>query len=183
MVDTADARFADLYTTYSKRVYAYCRRRASADRAEEAMADVFFTAWKKIDEVPDGGHALLWLYAVAYRVLSHQRRSHGRGRRLQEKLDATGVTAPDPVDYVVVRRDEARLAIRAVERLRARDAEVLRLAVWEELPHSEIARILDTTTAAVGQRLHRAKKGLAREFERLERRTKSSPAAQKGGGR
>lgn len=183
MNNRAEARFADLYATHSRRVYAYCRRRATADRAEEAMAEVFLTTWRRIDTVPDGEHALPWLYAVAFRVLSHQRRSHGRWSRLQAKLDAIGAVPPDPVDYIVVRRDEAQLALKAVERLKAKDAEVLRLAIWEELPHSDIARILGTSTAAVAQRLHRAKKGLTREFERLENKSKSSPAAQKGGGR
>lgn len=178
---TRDKRLAELYSAHSRQIYAYCRRRSTAEQAEDAVAEIFLTAWRRIESVPENREALLWLYGVAYRVLSHQRRTHGRRRRLEKKLEATGVAADDPIDAVVVLRDEARRAIDASHRLRPKDAEVLRLAIWEELPHSEIARVLDITPNAVAQRLHRAKQNLTKEFQRLEKKTNPSPAAQEGG--
>lgn len=181
MGPATDARFAELYSNHSRRIFAYCRRRASTERAEDAVADVFLTAWRRIDDVPEGQEALLWLYGVAYRVLSHQRRSHSRHQKLEEKLEASGMTISDSVDFIVVLRDEAKRALQAVDRLRPKDAEMLRLAIWEELSHADIARVLGITTSAVAQRLHRAKKSLTREFQRLDKRTNTSPAAQEGG--
>ena len=53
----------------------------------------------------------------------------------------------------------------AATTLRLPDQEILRLAAWEGLPHSDIANILEISVSAVDQRLHRAKKRLAAAFE------------------
>ncbi len=68
-------RFADLYRDWQKPVHAYCARRLAAAQAADAVSEVFLVAWRKIDQVPEGAAALPWLYAVAYRVVSHQWRS------------------------------------------------------------------------------------------------------------
>jgi len=54
----------------------------------------------------------------------------------------------------------------AAATLTASDQEILRLAAWEGLRHSEIAGILEISVAAVDQRLHRAKKRLAVAYRR-----------------
>ena len=67
----------------------------------------------------------------------------------------------------VVRRHEYDLVIEASTNLRPLDQEVLRLAIWEELGHAEIADLLDSTVPAVRQRFHRAKRALAKQYERI----------------
>ena len=54
--------------------------------------------------------------------------------------------------------------LEALRKLRPADQEVLRLAVWEELPHREIAELLGCTAHAVDQRVHRAAKRLGRQL-------------------
>ena len=180
-VMTRDTRFVEVYETHVRRVYAYCRRRTDSTRADDAVAEVFLTAWRKIDAVPEGGDALLWLYAVAHKVISHHRRSSRRRNRLEMKLNSIGVGPLPPIDDLVVRRDDAERALLAASRLREKDQEVLRLAIWEELSHAEIAEVIGSTPGAVKQRLFRARQALAREFTRLEKKTRHSPAAQEGG--
>jgi len=175
-----ESRFAKIYDLHHRQVYAYCRRRTDAERAEDAVADTFLTAWRKIDQVPEDDEALPWLFAVAYRVLGHQWRAASRQRRLREKLAATGRTYVEmPEDYIVVQQESQHI-LRALSNLRAKDQEILRLTVWEELNHREIAEMFDITTDSVKKRLSRARKSLAREYERIER-SLASPAAQKGG--
>ncbi len=70
-------------------------------------------------------------------------------------------------DTPVVQRVEYELVLEAAARLRPNDREVLRLAVWEELRHDQIAWILGCSESAVRQRFHRAKRSLLKEFERL----------------
>ena len=60
-------------------------------------------------------------------------------------------------------------------------AEVLSLAAWEGLPHSEIAEVLGCSIAAVDQRLHRAKQRLARHYHAINR-TQTLPRAAGGQG-
>ena len=50
-----DAKFVSVYETYYRNVYAYCRRRTGPDRVDDAVAEVFLIAWRRIGELPDGG--------------------------------------------------------------------------------------------------------------------------------
>ena len=43
-----------------------------------------------------------------------------------------------------------------IDRLRPKDAEILRLIVWEELSHAEVAGVFGCSTNAVAIRWHRA---------------------------
>ncbi|MBK5266681.1 MAG: sigma-70 family RNA polymerase sigma factor [Acidimicrobiia bacterium] len=63
---------------------------------------------------------------------------------------------------IVVRREQDRLIVEAITRLRPMDQQVLRLAAWEGLPASGIAKVIGCSPAAAEQRLHRAKKRLAK---------------------
>lgn len=179
---TDDAQFADLYQRHYRRLYAYCRRRTDAQSAEDAVAETFLVAWRRVAELPSDDKMLPWLYGVAYRVLGHQFRGLSRRRRLDKKLSAIGVTSVAPAeDHVVIRAEQSTVR-QAASRLKQSDVEILRLALWEELPQDDIAVALDLTIDAVRQRLSRAKRKLATEYHRLEKRETSAPAAQKGGG-
>jgi RNA polymerase sigma-70 factor (ECF subfamily) len=85
-------------------------------------------------------------------------------------------------DDVVVAADQRRLVLDAASRLNGNDAEVLRLAAWEQLSIGDIAEVLGIAPNAVKQRLHRAKQHLGREYRKLESETdRSTPRAPKGG--
>jgi DNA-directed RNA polymerase specialized sigma24 family protein len=43
---------------------------------------------------------------------------------------------------------------------------VIRLAVWEELPHAQIGEVIGTSAHAITQRLYRITKQLARDLQR-----------------
>jgi RNA polymerase sigma factor (sigma-70 family) len=87
---------------------------------------------------------------------------------------------PGLPDELYIVGEESRLVITALESLGRSDQEILRLAAWEELPHAEIADVLGISVHAVRQRLHKAKKRLAKSYDSLERR-RTTPAARKGG--
>ncbi len=184
MVDpmtVGDARFVDIYQSYYRHVYAYCRRRTTTDKVEDAVAETFLTAWRKIDEVPPGDEALPWLYSVSYRVLGHLWRGASRQSRLETRLNSVGVSPVASAEEYVVVDQESRRAIDALSKLRASEQEILRLSVWEELSHAEIAEVLGLTTDAVKQRFSRARKKLAQELNRMEKVRSKSPAVQEGG--
>ena len=176
-----DARFTELYERYHQRIQAYCGRRTGPDRVEDAVAETFLTAWRRIDDVPGGNDALPWLYGVAYKVMSHQWRSASRRGRLNKKLASLGVNVVEAPEEVVVIRHESRQVLEALERMNATDREILRMSAWEELSHAEVATALGISIEATRQRLYQAKKNATREFNRLEKRRVKSPAAQKGG--
>jgi RNA polymerase sigma factor (sigma-70 family) len=134
---------------------------------DDAVADVFAVVWRKIDQAPDSPGALPWLYAIAYRVVFHHWRRTGRRHRLERKAArATGTHHVDTAELVIQHEDYRRV-LSAAARLSETDQELLRLTLWEEVASSEAAQILGISANAVKQRIHRAKKRLAREFRSL----------------
>jgi RNA polymerase sigma-70 factor (ECF subfamily) len=100
------------------------------------VADVFLTAWRRLDQLPEGDAARVWLYATARRVIANQRRSSRRRVALQERLALEAATRPQarpPPD------PEETLVHAALRRLGPRDREVLLLAEWEGLSPAQIA--------------------------------------------
>lgn len=167
MVPSDEARFDYLYTQYRTDIQAYCARRTASD-VQDLVAEVFLVAWRRIDQVPPGRDGLFWLYAVAFRLLKRHWRTYARLRRALERLNnLVDVDSYVPADVVVVQRYEYELVREAASRLKAIDQEVLRLTLWEELTHREVAEVLDIEVDAVKQRAHRARHRLGVEYRRL----------------
>jgi RNA polymerase sigma factor (sigma-70 family) len=162
-------RFDAVFASYSSDVVAYCGwRAASASDAQDAVAEVFLTAWRRLDEVPDGDAARVWLYATARRVIANQRRSTRRRAALHERLaqEATSaLQAPTP---------ELDTVHEALARLGRRDREVLLLAEWEGLAPAQIAAVLGCLTVTARGRLHRARRRFRAVFEELSGVTPTS---------
>jgi RNA polymerase sigma-70 factor (ECF subfamily) len=178
-----DALFTDLYRRHHRRVRDFCRRRLSPDLVDDAVAEVFLTAWRRIADVPTGDEARLWLYGVAHRVVGHQWRTTARRRRLHDRLRSVESRPMAGADDGLADDDQLRLVVDAAAGLNPTDAEVLRLVAWEQLSAAQVAIVLGIAPNAVKQRLHRAKRNLAREYRRLESRQTSTPDAPKGGSR
>jgi RNA polymerase sigma-70 factor (ECF subfamily) len=165
-MDPTEQRFQEMYRRHQRNVLAYFLRRTDATSARDGAAETFLVAWRHIHDMPRGDGELPWLYGVSRRVLANQRRSRDRFQALSRKLWRDGPpTEPSP-EVMVLRRAQDREMLGAVGRLRPEDQEVLRLTVWEELPHAQVAEIIGTSAHAVTQRLHRITRQLARELQR-----------------
>ena len=173
---TSEARFRHIYQAHHRAVLAYFLRRMDRDGAYEATEDVFLVAWRKLDDVPEGERALAWLYAVARRVLSNHRRGAARRRRLWTKLADEPPTSSEAPEPIVIRKQEYKEVLDALHRLSQKDQEVLRLAVWEELPHAEIAQLMGCSVGAVDVRIHRATRRLGKGLERPGHKNSRRPA-------
>ena len=178
-----DALFRELYRGCYRPIRDYCRRRLPHDVVDDAVAEVFLTAWRRLGDVPDGDAALLWLYGVAYRVIGHERRSTARRRRLDARMQSAVCGPASAADERAVEGDECRTVLGAVAGLNETDAEVLLLVAWERLSVGDIAAVLQIAPNAVAQRLHRARRNLGREYRRLQARSISTPISPTGGAR
>lgn len=169
---TADERtFERLYAEHREAILRYCLRRTSRDDAAEAASETFTIAWRRRDAIPTG-HELPWLYGVARNVLASQYRSNRRRAVATRRLPRQLATPDDP-EGQVVRSEEAREVVAALERLAPEDRELIRLAGWEQLGRSEIAIALGCSPNAVTKRLGKALDGLARELGVDERAHRS----------
>ncbi len=175
-----DVRFTGLYERHYRLIRDFCRRRVAADLVDDVVAETFLTAWRRVEDVPDGEEALLWLYRVAYRVVGHQWRTVTRRRRLEDRLRSVPLPPATAADDDVTDGDDHRRVLAAAARLGDTDAEVLRLTAWEQLAVVEVAAVLDIAPNAVKQRLHRARRNLAREYRRLEAGPVGAPDPVKG---
>jgi DNA-directed RNA polymerase specialized sigma24 family protein len=55
-------RFDALFASCSSDIVAYCGwRAASTSDAQDAVAEVFLTAWRRLDELLDDDSARVWL--------------------------------------------------------------------------------------------------------------------------
>jgi len=176
-----EARFVEIYRRFGKPIQAYCARRTAGSQVADAVADVFLVAWRRIDQIPVGDAALPWLYGVAYRVLSHQWRHKARIRKLDERLRGLAEVEVLTPDVLVVRSEEYRVVLAASAQLKPVDQEILRLTLWEELSHADVATVLGIEPSAVKQRAYRARQNLTDEYRKLTR-DRQPPAARKGGG-
>ena len=159
--DERQARFEAIYAAYHGPVLGYAlRRTGSPDDAADVIAETFLTAWRRLDEMPSGTQARLWLYGVARRVLANHHRGERRRSALADRLRGELAAACLPPDYS---GELARIAA-AFGRLPERQRELLALNAWEGLDYGQIAVVLGCSRNAVRVRLHRARSRFATEL-------------------
>lgn len=159
-------RYDELFRAHGRSVVSYCswRSHPSGD-AQDAAAEVFLIAWRRLDEVPAGDAARVWLYATARRVVANQRRSGRRRSALREELARQPAPPPEPAPFA---SDPAGDRVRdALRRLDPVDREVLLLSEWESLAPAEIARVLGCLAVTARGRLHRARRRFRAAYEAL----------------
>lgn len=164
----ADRRFESLFRNNHQAVLAYCQRRMDRSEAEDVAADVFAVAWRRLDEVPDGGAEKAWLLAVAHKTIANHRRGSIRRSFLGGRLAAQRENEPDTPESTVTGKEDDALLLAAMERLREPDQEILRLLVWDKVSHADIGTVLGISQAAVAQRVSRARSRLKKDYEKLQ---------------
>ncbi|MEX2080552.1 MAG: sigma-70 family RNA polymerase sigma factor [Dehalococcoidia bacterium] len=156
MDETREARverFRVLFEANHGPVRAYAGRRCGrSEDAEDVVSETFAVAWRRLNDVPAEA-SLPWLYGVARKVLANQRRGQRRWLGLVERI------RQQPQDVSTPESDGPPV-VDALRTLRPDDQEVLRLAAWEGLSHSEIGSALGISTNAATIRIHRARKRL-----------------------
>jgi RNA polymerase sigma-70 factor, ECF subfamily len=164
----AEARLESIFRRHYPAVAAYVRRRAAPEFADDVVAETFFVAWRRLDDVPDD--ALPWLLGVARKTLATQRRAATRRRsllaRLEDRQSRANATPPS---------EEFGVAS-ALTRLREKDREAITLIAWDGLTPTEAAAVLGLSPLSFRVRLHRARRRLRLNLE-TQARLDSKPIA------
>lgn len=172
--DDRRRRFEDVYAANRAPILGYALRRTNDPQdAADVLAETFLTAWRRLDDVPPGDQARLWLYGVARRVLANHHRGERRRSALAADLGSRlrdGLAVQDPPGG-----DLAGVGA-AFRGLPESDRELLALVGWEGLDHGEIATVLGCSRNAVRIRLHRARRRFARALARVDTDTPAAPA-------
>src|SRR6476469_795721 len=160
-VDVARERFEALFREHVAGIASYCRwcLRSRGD-AEDAVAEVFLVAWRRLDDVPAGEASRPWLYAPARRVVANEARAHARRSRLNEKLSGQPVAIEQGEEEPLAGQVHQALAA-----LAPRDRELLFLAECEGLTATELGRMMRRPPVTVRVRLHRATRRFRAAFD------------------
>lgn len=164
------SRFEAMFRTTYDRVLSYVLRRADRADAEDVVADTYAVAWRRFDEIPSD--PLPWLYTVARRTLANSRRSVRRRAQLALRL-ASEAPSKEVESDPGERLEDAILMRAALAALPESDREALMLVAWEGLDNEQASIVLGITPQTFAVRLHRARRRLEAELERLLERTAS----------
>ena|SRR2546421_4437898 len=155
------ARFRALYEANYDAILGYALRRTQHADALDVVAETFTVAWRRLERVPGGDEARLWLYGTARRVFANHQRAARRRERLGGRIADEAARSPEAVPE----RDQGTVAA-AFARLRPEDRELLALVAWEGLEARDVARVIGCSRNAARIRLHRARRRFADELDR-----------------
>ncbi len=154
-------RFDDLYAANQQAILGYLLRRTdSTDDAADVFAETFLTAWRRLDDIPPGPQARLWLYGAARRTLANFRRGARRRLALADRLRSDLALSYQPAEPA----GQFTAIAAAFRRLPEPDRELLALVAWEGLDPGQISAVLGCSRNAVRIRLHRARRKLVAEL-------------------
>jgi len=159
----SDVRFDTLYDSHRVALVAYCRRRVARDAVDDVIAEVFLSAWRRIDQIPTDAE-LPWLYGVARNVVANHRRSDTRRSRLGLRVVGERLESSEELAAASV-MGEQTLVLKALAKLSEADQELLGLRAWEDLSSAEIGIALGINASAVDMRLSRARRRLEQSLK------------------
>jgi RNA polymerase sigma-70 factor (ECF subfamily) len=143
---------------------AYLLTGSAAD-AEDAAQTGFVKAWASLPRFRAGAPFKPWLLRIVANEAHNRRRSAGRREALRLRAEAAGPpggAVPSPEGAVLARRQREEL-LAAVERLAARDREIVVCRFLLELSEEETATVLGIRRGTVKSRTARALERLREE--------------------
>jgi RNA polymerase sigma-70 factor (ECF subfamily) len=152
-------------------VVGWCARLGGpAVDAEDAAHDVMMVVARRIETVFQAEQFPSWLFGITRRTLARHRRRAFVARWVPGFVPEVADQADGPARLYAV--SETSRAVQALlERLSVDDREVLVLAMLEDRPDTEVARMLDLPLGTMKSRLRRARE----RFLRLARANNLSP--------
>lgn len=158
---SSEERFHRAFEAHYQPIHAWAvSRLTERATADDVVAEVFTTAWRRVDALPGEPETRPWLFGVARNVLRNARRSVRRRGRLTGRLASLRT---DEVSAPQITDDDALAA--AMNSLGADDREMLLLVAWDGLTPSEVATVFEITPNAARLRLHRARRKVADQLD------------------
>ncbi|MGI9400736.1 MAG: sigma-70 family RNA polymerase sigma factor [Rhizobiaceae bacterium] len=168
------AAFARLFDHFAPRINAYMRKlRLDTSEAEEITQEVMFTLWHKAGMFdPSKSNLSTWLFRIA------RNRRIDRARRDRsgdiDMTDPSLMPEPEPLPDAEIDVMQREAVLRnAMEELPAEQFEIIRMAFFLGLSHSQIAEETSLPIGTVKSRIRLA-------FARLRSTLEDDPAIDSG---
>jgi len=161
-----------LYERYSPILYAVIVRILRDEReSEDVLQEVFLQAWKQADRYSqERGSVKAWLIMMARSRAVDRVRSIESGKRVQaavaEEEPLIGGDVPLP-GQSAERSERQRLVRASLENLSREQREVLELAFYQDMSHSEISEQLKRPLGTVKTQMRSALMALRQSFKKL----------------
>ena len=157
--------FAALFAHFAPRLKAWLIKAGAAPAAAEDFAqDAMLAVWRKADLFDARrAHAATWIFTIARNLRIDAARRDAR----QPPAPAIEL-APEPLatpEEAIRRADDAAHVTEALAVLSDDQREVIRLAFFQDRPHSEIAALLQLPLGTVKSRIRKAMIRLRRELD------------------
>lgn len=159
--------FAELFSYFAPRLKAYLLRLGAGDaRAEELAQEVMVTVWRKAGTY-DRRQASVstWIFRIARNRRIDALRRENKGELDPHDPMLWPTEEPTPHDVVAAQQREAQVRA-AMADLPDQQVELLRLAFFDGLSHSEIAKRQDLPLGTVKSRLRLTFQKLRMTLER-----------------
>jgi RNA polymerase sigma-70 factor (ECF subfamily) len=153
-----------LYKQYYTRIYRYCRINLYHGQiAEDVCQEVFIRAWKALPKftLKDGGTFQAFLFRIARNLIIDLSR-----KKKEVPLEHVGeISKEDNLIEGISRKEDIQRVKTALEKLTDIDRQIIILRYFEELSHSEAAKILNMREGALRVRTMRLLKKLKELIE------------------
>ena len=153
-----------LYDRYAGAVYSLAMRLLrDSGAAEEVTQDVFFKVWGRASSYhAERGRVPAWLFSIAHhRTIDELRRQRRERERVQQGVDLSNKPSEsyDPMEYATSQFERGQVKD-ALHTLRPEQREIVVLAYFGGLTHSEISKHLGQPLGTVKTRMRLALKKL-----------------------
>ena len=155
-----------LYDRYAGPVYSLAMHMLrDAGAAEEVTQDTFFNVWRRASSYhPERGKLTAWLFSIGHHRVIDEARRRRRREQMQvsgdvELLNRPGSDTDEPARYAILQMQRGEIK-QALSALRTEQREVVVLAYYGGLTHSEIASRLGQPLGTVKTRMRLALKKL-----------------------
>ena len=163
-----------LHSRYSGAVYGLAMRMLrDAGAAEEVAQDTFFNIWRRAGSyAAQRGSVTAWLFGIARnRAIDELRKRRRAADRFQNGVDLANKPAEtrdsDPAEYAALMHESRRVR-EALDELRPEQRQVVALAYFAGMTHTQISKELGQPLGTVKTRMRLAIKKLRRALEPSE---------------
>ena len=134
---------------------------------QDLVQETFMRCVESRERIKDNERFRMYMFAIAYNVLSGHLRERYRGDRAVDLGESSICDlAPGPSSLVAHRR-EHRLLIEALRNIPVDDQVILELHYWEQLTTHQMAEVIGIPVGTVRGRLQRARTRLEAVMQRL----------------
>lgn len=169
--------FSIINERYQGKLFAYLFRLiGSREEAKDLLQDVFVKAFKNIKSYDASRNFSSWIYRIAH----NESVNYIRRKSLKRFISWEDITATkdkivsnkseDGADDIWLRKEKIKEVDAVINNLPAKYRQVLQLRYYSEKSYEEIGKVLKKPVNTVGTLISRAKKKMAEEVMKMEKR-------------